>query len=61
MEGEKAEPTSPTKKKNSMTIEDFIVGRRLGRGAYGDVFHVVKISDGKEYALKQIQKKKLGR
>jgi len=47
MEGEKVESSSPTKKRSSMTIEDFRVGRRLGRGAYGDVFHVVKISDGR--------------
>ena len=34
---------------------------KLGKGAYGDVFLVSKNSDGKVYAMKQIQKKKLSR
>jgi serine/threonine protein kinase len=34
---------------------------RLGKGAYGDVFLVIKNIDRKTYAMKQIQKKKLER
>lgn len=62
MEGDKtgAPELSPTKKK-SMTTEDFTIKHRLGKGAYGDVFLVIKNSDHKSYALKQIQKKKLER
>lgn len=56
-----SEPNSPTKKKMSLTIEDFTVKHRLGKGAYGDVFYVIKNSDKNEYAMKQIQKKKLQR
>jgi serine/threonine protein kinase len=33
----------------------------LGRGAYGDVFLVLKKGEGKLYAMKQIVKKKLSR
>lgn len=32
---------------------------KLGKGAYGDVYLVIKNSDKKVYAMKQIQKKKL--
>lgn len=42
-------------------MEDFKLRHRLGRGAYGDVYLVEKVTDGKVYAMKQIQKKKLGR
>lgn len=60
MEGDKTgtAEVSPTKKK-SLSTEDFTIKHRLGKGAYGDVFLVVKNSDHKVYALKQIQKKKL--
>jgi len=51
----------PPKKKTSLTPEDFTIKYRLGKGAYGDVFLVVKNSDKKMYAMKQIQKKKLER
>lgn len=50
---------SPTKKKSSLSIEDFTLKHRLGKGAYGDVYFVLKNSDKKTYAMKQIQKKKL--
>ena len=45
--------------KKGLSLEDFDMKCRLGKGAYGDVFEVVKKSDGKVYAMKQIQKKKL--
>ncbi len=52
---------SPKKKSSSISItpEDFSVKYRLGKGAYGDVFLVLKNSDQILYAMKQIQKKKL--
>lgn len=56
MEGE---TQSPPKKKPSLTLEDFTLKHKLGKGAYGDVYLVVKNSDNNVYAMKQIQKKKL--
>lgn len=50
-----------SEKKIGLSIEDFDIKCRLGKGAYGDVFEVVKKSDSKLYAMKQIQKKKLER
>lgn len=55
------EPGSPTKKKASLTVDDFDVRYRLGKGAYGDVFLVSKKTDGRSFAMKQIQKRKLAR
>lgn len=60
MEPPKPEETA-TKKKVSLTPEDFSIKYRLGKGAYGDVFLAIKNSDRKTYAMKQIQKKKLER
>ena len=56
-------PSEPTtaKRRSSMSMEDFTIRHRLGKGAYGDVFLVFKNSDHKLYALKQIQKRKLER
>jgi serine/threonine protein kinase len=50
-----------TKKKSSLSVkpDDFTIKYRLGKGAYGDVFLAVKNSDGREYAMKQIMKRKL--
>jgi len=63
MEGEEPiEPMTPmTAARKKITSEDFSIKYRLGKGAYGDVFLVVKNSDHKKYAFKQIQKKKLER
>lgn len=62
MEGDKVTSPEPSPlKKKSLTTEDFTIKHRLGKGAYGDVFLVTKNSDRKEYALKQIQKRKLER
>jgi len=58
---DKPAESSSAKKKVSLTPEDFTIKYRLGKGAYGDVFLVVKNSDRKTYAMKQIQKKKLER
>jgi serine/threonine protein kinase len=57
-EKKEAEPSTARRK---VTIEDFSLKHRLGKGAYGDVFLVIKNSDHKAYALKQIQKRKLER
>lgn len=57
-EGKKEEPSTARKR---VGIEDFSLKHRLGKGAYGDVFLVIKNSDLKAYALKQIQKRKLER
>jgi serine/threonine protein kinase len=55
------ETVSPAKKKSSLSVEDFTLKHRLGKGAYGDVYLVLKNSDQKIYAMKQIHKKKLER
>lgn len=59
MEAPKQEEPITAKKKVVLTPEDFTIKYRLGKGAYGDVFMVVKNSDRKTFAMKQIQKKKL--
>lgn len=41
---------------NQVGLDDFEVIRPIGRGGYGDVTLVRKISDGKEYAMKRIGK-----
>lgn len=61
MEPDKLVEPTLTKKKTAISTDDFTVRHRLGKGAYGDVFLVVKNSDRKVYAMKQIQKKKLER
>jgi len=62
MEGDKpTESSTPIKRRNSLSSDDFTIKHRLGRGAYGDVFLVMKNGDGKMYAMKQIAKKKLSR
>lgn len=38
-----------------MSIKDFEIGKRLGEGAYASVFSVLRLSDGKEYAMKVIK------
>ena len=35
-------------------LKQFRVQNLLGKGAFGDVYKVVRISDGKTYALKKI-------
>lgn len=54
-------PEITQKKKSTLqlTVDDFTLKYRLGKGAYGDVFFAVKNSDQQGYAMKQIQKKKL--
>ena len=37
-----------------MTLRDFDVVKVLGRGAYGVVYKVVRKSDGKSYAMKEV-------
>lgn len=60
MEGDQT-PMTPMTARKRACLEDFTIQHRLGKGAYGDVFLVLKKSDGKQYALKQIQKRKLER
>ena len=61
MEGDQTpiEAPTPTAIRRKYTIDDFTIKHRLGKGAYGDVFLVIKNTDHKAYALKQIQKRKL--
>lgn len=61
MEGDQTpiEAPTPTTARKKYTMDDFTIKHRLGKGAYGDVFLVLKNSDSKAYALKQIQKRKL--
>jgi len=41
------------------TIRDFKVEKSLGKGTYGCVFRVTRLSDGKKYAMKQVDIKKM--
>ena len=36
------------------TVKDFKVVKRLGKGAFGEVYKVQRISDGEVYAMKKI-------
>lgn len=38
-----------------MSLDDFDVERKLGEGAYSSVFKVRRISDGQDYAMKNIK------
>jgi serine/threonine protein kinase len=51
---------SPTKKKK-LGFTDYEIKFKLGRGAYGEVFEAVRKDNQKKCALKQIQKRLLGR
>ena len=42
-----------------MSISDYIIEKQLGKGAFGSVSKVRKISDGKIYALKNVKIGKL--
>lgn len=37
-------------------LEDFKIKKLIDKGSFGKVFHVVNIKDGKEYAMKRINK-----
>ncbi|EGT41945.1 hypothetical protein CAEBREN_08446 [Caenorhabditis brenneri] len=37
-----------------LSMKDFLMKQALGKGAYGNVYRVQNIRDGKDYALKQI-------
>ncbi len=41
---------------NKIGIEDFTIVRVIGRGSFGKVYLVTKISDGKVYAMKTLKK-----
>lgn len=38
-----------------MSLEDFILKKKLGEGAYSSVYKVKRISDNKSYALKKVK------
>jgi serine/threonine protein kinase len=48
-------PRSP-KGKSSKSLDDFVVKKKLGEGAFGEVFLAVDKANGKEVALKQMLK-----
>lgn len=51
---------SPTKKKK-LGLGDYEIKNKLGRGAYGEVFEAIRKDTLSRCALKQIQKKLLGK
>jgi len=42
--------------KEKVTLEDFKIKKVIDKGSFGKVFHVINIRDGKEYAMKRINK-----
>jgi serine/threonine protein kinase len=42
--------------KEKVTLEDFKIRKVIDKGSFGKVFHVINIKDGKEYAMKRINK-----
>jgi len=54
-----AQPSCCRTEHNMPTIRDFKVEKSLGKGTYGAVFRVKRLSDGKQYAMKQIDIKKM--
>ena len=43
-------------KEHVVTLEDFKIKKVIDKGSFGKVFLVVNIVDGKEYAMKRINK-----
>lgn len=41
---------------DGVKLEDFKIKKLIDKGSFGKVFHVVNIKDGKEYAMKRINK-----
>lgn len=41
---------------DKVKLEDFKIKKVIDKGSFGKVFHVVNIKDGKEYAMKRINK-----
>ena len=39
-----------------MRLEDFKIKKVIDKGSFGKVFHVINELDGKEYAMKRINK-----
>ena len=40
---------------STTTLQNFTVLKKLGEGTYSTVYHVLRISDNKEYALKRVK------
>lgn len=51
---EKAQSSSRVCDKKASSLKDFHVEKKIGDGAYSVVFQVIRKSDLKEYALKQV-------
>ena len=51
---------SPPRKKK-LSLEDYEIVGKLGKGAYGEVFEALRKENSSKCALKQIQKKLLSR
>ena len=41
---------------NQTKLEDFKIKKLIDKGSFGKVYHVVNTKDGKEYAMKRINK-----
>jgi serine/threonine protein kinase len=40
---------------HTMSLADFKTVKFLGKGSYGAVYRVTRLSDGKDYALKEVK------
>ena len=42
--------------RQQVSLEDFQIKKVIDKGSFGKVFHVINMKDGKEYAMKRINK-----
>jgi serine/threonine protein kinase len=42
--------------RKQVSLEDFQIKKVIDKGSFGKVFHVINMKDGKEYAMKRINK-----
>ncbi|KAK2951843.1 putative 3-phosphoinositide-dependent protein kinase 1 [Blattamonas nauphoetae] len=53
-------PSNPPKKEaRILTRAEFTEGKQIGKGTFAEVFKVKRLSDGKKFALKQLEKSRL--